>query len=265
VIVDTHVHVIAADQQRYPLQPADFAGQWYAECPVTIEEFVATMDAAGVDRTGLVQPSGAYGTDNRYVVDAATAYSHRCTAVVTVDPTQPDAIDDLTVLAAHTAVTGVRHFAIHAPLDDPRAVRLWETAADCGLRVVVATLAGQVATLHHLLDHFASVPVALDHCGFVDLNGEARELFALAAHPNLHLKVSSIVLESAVDPRAAMRQLVTHFGAHRLMWGSDYSQTHDRPYAQLVAMAVDACDALAPEQREQILGSTALALWPELA
>ena len=60
-------------------------------------------------------------------------------------------------------------------------------------------------------------------------------------------------------------ELAARFGARRLMWGSDYSQTHDLPYAELVARQRHASSRLSDHDREWYLGRTALTLWPELA
>jgi predicted TIM-barrel fold metal-dependent hydrolase len=49
------------------------------------------------------------------------------------------------------------------------------------------------------------------------------------------------------------------------MWGSDWSQTHDRPYAELAASARDATAKLSADDRDAVLGGTAATLWPELA
>ena len=62
-----------------------------------------------------------------------------------------------------------------------------------------------------------------------------------------------------------METLVERFGADRLMWGSDYSQTHDRSYAELLGLAEAATAELSPGDRAAYLGGTALRLWPELA
>jgi predicted TIM-barrel fold metal-dependent hydrolase len=50
-----------------------------------------------------------------------------------------------------------------------------------------------------------------------------------------------------------------------LLWGSDWPQTHDCPYAGLVQLAHDACVHLTATERAAVLGGTALAVWPELA
>ncbi|MEW6268102.1 MAG: amidohydrolase family protein [Thermodesulfobacteriota bacterium] len=115
--------------------------------------------------------------------------------------------------------------------------------------------------------------VALDHCGFPDLRGgppfeRARGLLDLAELPNLRLKVTSHVLEQCEatedGPAAFVDVLARRFGAERLLWGSDYSQTHDRPYGDLVELGRSAAAHLGVAGRERFLGATALELWPEL-
>jgi predicted TIM-barrel fold metal-dependent hydrolase len=48
------------------------------------------------------------------------------------------------------------------------------------------------------------------------------------------------------------------------MWGSDFCQTHDRPYAELVALAERAFRTLTPAQRERCFLDTPKQLWPGL-
>ena len=86
----------------------------------------------------------------------------------------------------------------------------------------------------------------------------------------LHLKITSHLLEGAdaegdACGRALVAQLVATFGAERLVWGSDYPQTHDRTYAELVALGQGACGELADADRERIMATNALRLWPALA
>ena len=58
-----------------------------------------------------------------------------------------------------------------------------------------------------------------------------------------------------------VRRLVDAFGAERLVWGSDFCQTHDRPYEGLVRAGIDAFAGLRGAQQDACLGGTALRLW----
>jgi predicted TIM-barrel fold metal-dependent hydrolase len=274
VIVDTHVHVVAADRERYPLRPTGISLDWFREAPVAVEDFLTLMTAAGVDRAVLVQPMSAYGFDNRYVIDATRTHSDRLASVVIVD-TADDPARRLRAMA-NEGVSGVRLFAIGNPtlrrLDDAEALRLWEASAELDLPVVVTILSDQLPELRAMLERFPDASVALDHCGFPDLSGgppyaNARGLFELATLPNVSLKLSGHLLEhadAAGDPRDLVDQLAAAFGAHRLLWGSDYPQTHDRSYAALVELGRGACSRLPLADQRAFLGENALRLWPRL-
>ena len=92
----------------------------------------------------------------------------------------------------------------------------------------------------------------------------ARALFALAAAPNVHVKLSNYVWHLAssagADPRSVTTALVQAFGAARIMWASDLT-VHDAPYADLIGDAEAACADLTDEQRVLVLGDAAAALW----
>ena len=69
--IDIHPHIIANDEKRYPLAPlGGHQSDWSRTRPVTYEQMIAAMDAAGVDKAALVQASTCYGHDNSYVADA---------------------------------------------------------------------------------------------------------------------------------------------------------------------------------------------------
>jgi L-fuconolactonase len=276
LIVDTHVHVVAADQDRYPLHTAAAEHAWLREPPVTAERYLNLMGDAGVGATVLVQAFGAYRTDNRYVVDAAAAHRDRCTSVVIVAG-DDDGAAELRRLAAERSVGGVRLFAISNPklsrLDDATTLPVWEVAGELGLVVVATILPAGLSELDVMLDRFPDLPVALDHCGFPDLRGGppynyADALFALADRPNLHLKVSCYLLERLQEDRGEPGDLVDRFaavfGADRLLWGSDFPQTHDRPYTALVELGRAACARLDADDQRGFLGENAVRLWPQL-
>lgn len=265
-IVDTHVHVVADDEARYPLNPSGVTAPWYREDPSSLERLLRLMDDAGVDAAVLVQAISAYRYDNRYTLDAARDAPRRCTPVVCADLAGTDpAAEARRLLAA--GGRGFRWVAIHdGGVAEPRAV--WDVVTAAAVPAVVTILAEHLPALAAALEHLR-LPIALDHCGFADLTqGVPPELGDLARFPNLHLKVSTIALDAAGaggDVRDLLPELVDRFGADRLMWGSDYSQTHDRPYADLVEHARHAASKLGDADRGWFLGATARRLWPELA
>lgn len=263
MLVDTHTHVIAEDLKRYPYDPRPGADPWYQDAPHTAEELVALMDEAGVDRAVLVQAVSAYQHDNRYVVDAALAHAERCTSVVCLDVTEADTPDALRRMIVEQGACGLRWWALDGSPLDVRPV--WDVLAATGSPVVVTCFADRLEELAVLVPSLPPVPIALDHCGFAALSsGVPESLRALAGLPNVHFKVSTIVLDAIAehgDVRDGLAGLVEALGADRVMWGSDFSQTHDRPYAELVELARRASSRLADDARAAFLGENALRLF----
>jgi predicted TIM-barrel fold metal-dependent hydrolase len=267
VIVDTHTHVVAADTTRYPLDALEPAGGWYREVPISVEGLLALMDEAGVDRAVLVQAVSAYRFDNRYVLDSARAHPERCTSVACLDVGAAGVAATLRRLAEEHGAGGLRWWALgDEPLGEPRDV--WAEIAAQQVPVVMTMFATRLEELVSLLPRLPPVPIAIDHCAFADFStGVPPELAALAEHSTVMLKVSTITLERLAehgDVRDGLAELVACFGADRLMWGSDFSQTHDRTYPELAEFARFAVSRLGDDARAAVLGGTALRVWPEL-
>ncbi len=225
------------------------------------------MEEAAVDRAVLVQGISAYGFDNRYAVDSRRRFPKHTTSVVYLDQTAADVAGRLRSLVEDQEVRGLRWVAFgETGVAEPRA--LWDEAAALGVPVVVTLLADKLPELLDALPALPTIPLALDHCAFADFSrGVPDDLGALAAFPNLHLKVSTIALRLLAehgDVRDGLAELAAHFGADHLMWGSDYSQTHDQPYPELAELPRHAASKLDDDDRWAYLAGTALALWPEL-
>jgi len=278
LLVDTHVHVVSRDLASYPLRPHRAGVSWFIDHACPAEEFAEVMNANEVERAVLVQAMGAYTDDNRYCVDAANADPGRFTAVVYVDLAERrvDPTDPADALArwATVGATGVRVVAGTGDgvpgFKHPVVSRLIERAVDLDVRVLLTTTADALGDLPAVLDRFADVPVAIDHCAFPDLAGgppypKARPLFELAAFPQVHLKISTNALDRATtaggDPRDFVSALYETFGPERLQWGSDWSQTHDRPYSELVAYARRAFAILPEDARRSVESGAAQGFW----
>lgn len=273
-VADSHLHVVSPDTTRYPLDPPGLpVDSWFLQHPVSAPRLLEEMSAAGVDAGLLVQPMGAYRFDNSYVADAAAA-SPRLRAVCIVDAAAPDRCQALERWFRHPGVGGVRLFDIPpaAPpwLDSPAIDDLLALAVELGARISVCTLAAGLDGLERVLARHSRTVVLLDHCGFLDVHGRppyegTERLKRLAEHPNLWFKVTSHVLAEPDDPRELVEHLAELAGPDRLVWGSDYAQTHDRPYGELVALGWYSCGRLDPEGRAGFMGGNLERLWPELA
>jgi predicted TIM-barrel fold metal-dependent hydrolase len=271
-IVDSHVHVVSPDEARYPLSPGGLPGTWYRERPVSAEQLRAEMAEAGVTHAVLVQAVGAYSFDNAYAAAAAAAHPLHYRGVCALDGRAAAASATLGELVRERGIRGVRVFALARPgeswLGDPATFGLWQTARELQITALATVFEHQLEELGRVLAAFPGLRVALDHCGFPDLTAPDWEkrspLMELARFPNLYLKVSSHLLHAARQAGSSgprlVAQLAERFGAERLVWGSDYSQTPG-PYRDLLELGRAAFAALPPAQRARALGETSFELF----
>ncbi len=272
-LVDTHTHVVSSDHERYPLTPRELSGTWYLDAPASARDLAEAMDESGVDQAILVQGVGAYTYDNRYAADSAAENPRRFAAACCIDVEASDALDTLAHWIGERGMTGIRLFALSREgpswLIDERTFPIWNRATELGAHVIVTILPHQLGELDRVLTRFPDIPVSLDHCAFaLAATDSGAKLLALAKHSNLHLKVSTHVLDDAITAEGSahplVRRLVDAFGAERLMWGSDFCQTHDRSYPALVSLAREAFGKLDAVEQEACLSGTARKLWPSL-
>jgi len=272
VIVDTHVHVISDDQRKYPRR-ADTA-KWVTD--TSGEMLLSLNHEAGIDKTVLVQGYGAYEYDNSYAADCARAHPDRFVCVVIVDQRQRDAAERLDYWVKERGARGLRLVTTTEPetfLDDPQTFPVWQRAAALGIPICIMTRFHQVGRLQAVLERFPNMPVALDHLGAPRLSdGPPYEglqpLFDLARYPNVYLKFSTETMYAArrgkSNPRDFFGRILDRFGASRLMWGSNFPATHDRPLKEQLALAREELSFVPIEQQRWLFGETALSLWPEL-
>lgn len=234
------------------------------------------MSAAGVDQALLVQGSSAYSFDNSYAVDSAERHPNRFVCICIIDMLAPDAPATLTSWVEERGARGIRLFTTPQPeapwLDDPRTFPVWERTRELGIPLLVQTYNRHLPRLYRVMEKFPEIPVAVDHLGNAqeeEGNRPARELLALADLPNAYGKLSTVNLDASAKRGVPVTDyfgpLFEKFGAHRLMWGSNYPNTYDRPYDELVAFARQSFSYLPQADQELLFGDTARILWPELA
>src|SRR5437868_3835746 len=140
-IVDIHPHIVSHDSVRYPVTPiGGTRSEWSKERSVTMEELIAAMDEAGVDKAAIVHSSTTYGFNNDYVVDAVAAYPKRFTGVFSVNVTEADAPERMRYWY-RKGMTGMRIYVRGSTmkeawlaLDDPVTFPAWNCAAQLGYR-----------------------------------------------------------------------------------------------------------------------------------
>ena len=165
-------------------------------------------------------------------------------------------------VAGHTAAdASVR-------LDDPRAAPAWAYLAERRIPVSAQLRADGLGQLEAVLSRWPDAVVILDHCARPELDdgppyAKARPLFALARHPNLHLKLTTHNVRESRQGRATpasfCRALVDRFGAHRIAWGSNFPASAGS-LGELLQEALEATSSLSIEERAWIYSRAARSL-----
>jgi L-fuconolactonase len=273
VRIDTQVHVVSRNEARYPLNPpAMDVPRWFELHGRTVEQLIDEMDAVGMDKAVLVQGFSAYQYDNRYTADSAAAYPERFACACIVD-IKVNPLERVRYWVGERKARAIRFFLQLDSdadwLDGDAGDAVFAELQRHGAIAQTALVAEQLPALQRVAARHPGLPFLLDHCGFADFSGgrdypNARGLFALAASPNVHVKISNYVWHLASSagarPHEVTSALVEAFGATRVMWASDLT-VHDRPYADLIAEAEVACADLTEGQRMLVLGDAAAALW----
>ena len=271
-VIDAHLHVVAADTDRFPQQPSGFGRDWWTGRDVDVDQIGRDLDANGVDRGVIVQAVGPYRNDNTYARAAVAEHPRRFALVAAIDAGGSDPGTELADVVDAGPVAAVRVFAAAGDatwLDDERGRAIWAVAARTDTPIVAALFPDHLDALAALVATRPDLTVALDHLAFPDLTGgppfpNAGPLLALAELPAVHLKATTISLttaQAAGGTRPLIEHLVETFGADRVAWGSDHPQSYELPYPEMVQLAKDACAGLDADARDAVLGGTAARLW----
>lgn len=285
MIVDTHVHVFTDDRKQYPqLRDTPRAGAiptiaeiGQTEWPLTtVEILLKSMDEAGVDKATLVQAYFVYEYDNRYTVDATLAHPKRFASVVVLDPMDPKAPDELSRLVTEQNVAGLRFMRGRLPvssLGEPATFRLWERLQALNIPVAINDKIGDFPKIAKVMERYPGVRVSFEHSWGHKVGlppyDLLKPLFELAKNPNVYIKTAinnvAAAREAGGTPEQLYDTLMKVYGARRIMWSSNYP-AHPQ-FGSIKARLEESRNALASlgqEDRDWILGKTALAFYPSL-
>ncbi len=274
MIVDAHCHL----WRRWPYSstpPADGA---------TPDALLEVMAANGVGRAFVVAAAigGADArTENARNNDdvAETVHEHPATFRMFADvdsrwsPSyhRPGAGARLADEIARTGARGFTHYLGDADdgwFDTADGTEFLSTAESLGLLASVHAPPAWHAAIGGLAQQHPGLPLLLHHQGLATTDDEVEALIALAAHPNVAVKVSGFRYVSTTTPpypdvRARLERVARAFGAERLAWGSDWPvSTQHHTYTDTIAFAAEALAFLDESERERVFGGTILSLYP---
>ncbi|BCB76649.1 hypothetical protein GCM10022251_50770 [Phytohabitans flavus] len=282
MIVDAHAH-LTVDDPRYPVAPLrGTLDPDVLDDPMTAERLLSMMDDLGVSHAVAVQRAHIFGYDNSYVLDSARRLRPRLAPVCMLDADRPDAAEVAAKLADAGAVAMRFTAGAGTPTGGPpgtawfageHAARVWARAAELGVSLCLHMYrwnrAESLATLGDMMRRFPDVDVVVDHVGSIGVDrppafAGTEDLLRLADLSRLHVKVTTLnamqVRRWGGDPAALVEWLVARFGAGRVLWGSDITQTR-LPYPDMVETARASVRTLPPHEADAVLRETALSLY----
>ena len=267
-IIDPHVHVWKNDPQ-FPWAPETTSPP--AE-DATAEMLLELMAANGVEKTVLVQVIH-YRWDNRYAADAMKRYPDKFMGVCRINPEDPDAPDHLSRWTEDDGFHGVRLSPSVGEAGDwfagPLMPPIFSRAETLGVPMLMLTGAERLVDLVPLLEQHPDLDVVIDHMASCspDAPEKLELLLNLAQFPRVYVKISHTWSISKTgypwaDTFEQVKKVYQAFGGSRLMWGTDWPVCLSRAsYSETLSVVRDEMDFFTPEDREWVLGKTALRLW----
>lgn len=272
--------MIRIDAHQHCWQLAARAGQWPPASLAPIHRDFAPNDLApllarhGIATTVLVQslPSTA---DTRFLLDLADATPFIGGVVGWVDLKAADAAAQIAALARHPKLKGLRPMLQDLADDDwiadPQLARAVAAMQAHGLTLDALVLPRHLPVLLTFAQTYPALPVVIDHAAKPAIAGgdaasiEAwrTDLARLAALPQVSCKLSGLVTEAGPNwDVALLRPFVEYvldvFGAHRVLWGSDWPVLNlASDYAGWIAASEQLLAHLDEADRARIFGLNA--------
>lgn len=234
MIIEWNHHLFHADTTRYPFHSKAAYRPDASRFPADpLADYLAHMDAHGIDRAILVHPE-PYGDDHLLVLDSLDREPERFLGTALFYPTDPDAPKNLRALVARQPrIIALRFHALRNKtvylerFSDRGPTSLWETAAELGLWVELHIDPAFAAQIAPLVKRFPQTPVLIDHLAepYMGTGVEFANVLTLAEYPNVYMKLSGLNHFATDAPlytsaRPFTRWVADAFGPRRLVWGS---------------------------------------------
>jgi L-fuconolactonase len=266
-IFDSQVH---AYERNHPGRP--WVGTLHGPAEVTGDQMVAAMDSVGVDGAVLVSPFSMYRYDASYALEVFAKHSTRFRLVKPVDPTEPRVTDTIADWAATKGTVGIRIFLRDTASTDPADPAINRVLAEAGRHSLPVNLActGRLEQAAQLAARNPNTQLVIDHLGLQQPPappappqpfGELPKVLAVAAHPNIAIKISGACTLSHEpfpykDIWDPLGRIFDAFGLNRCMWGTDWTRAVALLTYQQGVDAFRVTDRLSASDRATLMGDT---------
>lgn len=293
VLFDSHAHLVADDQVRYPRNPMKRAANAPYRPPGVIGQpggkagpnpvnevpdvvrMLPWMKEENVVGAVAVQKRMIYRYDNSYILDSSDAHPDIFSAVVILDAEDEGTPGLVRQWIRDHELSGVRLFGGREEdgsmpwLNSPQALKTWDIAQEYGIVMDLEVLAQggggpSIPAIIELARTYPNIRIVLDHLLEPELTGDDdygldERYEKLAGEENIFFKFTTINLdiyrEADVPAEKVLRRAVDMFGADHIMWGSDIG-TSSGTYKEMVQRLLDAAVLLTPEEKQAVLHDT---------
>nr|XP_027097710.1 uncharacterized protein LOC113717203 isoform X4 [Coffea arabica] len=219
-VIDSHLHVWASPQEAADNYPY-FPGQ-EPTLPGHADFLLRCMKEAGVDGALIVQPIN-HKFDHSYVTSVLKKYPSKFVGCCLANPTEDG--------------KGIEEFEnLILKMTNDIGKAIFSKAGELGVPVGFMCMKGlnlHISEIKELCMEFPKTTVLLDHLAFCKppINDEESKLFSellkLSRFPQVYVKFSALFRVSRNpypydDLCQVLSQVVSSFGANRVMWGSDF-------------------------------------------
>lgn len=219
VTVDSHVHVwdpAFAPDETHPLP--DIVG--------TADDLIAKMNAAGLDKTVVVQPIN-YKFNHACVSDAMKRHPDRLYGVALADTSLPAEEASATVgKLLDAGYLGVRINPSFASLRSDSVLAVLKTCGELGKSACIFARPEHYDDVEYLLQT-TECDIVIDHFGFAGSESEVSRMLTFAKYERAYVKASAWFRVSKEahphgDVQTLLRRVVEAYGSHRVLAGTDY-------------------------------------------
>ncbi len=275
IVVDAHLHVW--DEFASAGRPAlsSFPGQFCVHSEASPELLLDYMDEADVDKAVLVQPV-YYGSDNTYLSSVLKRFPGKFAGVCVVHPWDRDAPDRLEYWVEENNIRGIR---LRPAVPEEKVwfnhkdtYPLWERAQKLNVPVCVLLGPHPLDIVEEMAVRFEGVRLVLDHMAYPNVEEKTsgkrfQKLLSLSDLPNVYIKTSGFGWYSKQrypygDTHEIIKVVRDEFGAKRMLWGTDFPHVLVKcGYIRNLNFIRRELAFLSDEDKEHILGATAMSLW----
>jgi predicted TIM-barrel fold metal-dependent hydrolase len=244
-----------------------------------IERCLGAMDAVGIDGaiidqyppTGTRLKNGAYRYSYAISEEAVQRYPARFAYVARIDNRNPDRDRLIAEARSHRGCLGLR-------VDQPSRAEMADDGYGAFFRAVMegnvptwVVLPGRLQELYPYLEALPQLPLIIDHAGLLERGENSRAdpyrgvdaLNELARYPKVAVKWGHVTewsskpfpYEDALDQ---LRRVVDAFGAERIMWESDWTQTLGYQMLAEMFFSIKLSSRFSADEKAWLLGRTAL-------